>query len=170
MEDLQTVESMTVHGALGSVCTGGHYASVPEVKDAVHAMYEQAITRPMFCHLSVPRSPLPTPLPFPSIFGNLVGQRGELLGSPVSGSSSRGSLDVHSVPMAVRLHSSSAVLPYIENRLGNLRIFGIERGAPGAELLRSWGFGKDDLDDMEETLSKMVMALAPHSQLSSDSD
>ncbi|TXG65609.1 hypothetical protein EZV62_006884 [Acer yangbiense] len=108
VEDLQTVESMTIHGALGS---GGHYASVPEVKNAVHAI-------------------------------------------PVSGSSSRGSLDVHSVPMAVRLRSSSTVLPYIENRLGNLRRFGIERGAPGAELLRSWGFGKDELDDMEETLSK----------------
>ncbi|KAK0605095.1 hypothetical protein LWI29_022668 [Acer saccharum] len=167
VEDLQAVESMTVHGALGS---GGHYALIPEVKDTVHAMYEQARTRPMFCHLSVARSPLPIPLPFPSIFGNLVGQRGELLGSPVSGSSSRGSLDVHSVPMAVRLRSSSAVLPYIENRLGNLRRFGIERGAPGAELLRNWGFGKDDVDDMGETLSKMVMTLDPHSQMSSDSD
>ncbi|KAK3222751.1 hypothetical protein Dsin_009776 [Dipteronia sinensis] len=93
VEDLQSVESMTVHGALGS---GGHYALIPEVKDTVHAMYEQARTRPMFCHLSVARSPLPIPLPFPSIFGNLVGQHGELLGSPVSGSSSRGSLDVHS--------------------------------------------------------------------------
>ncbi|KAK3200333.1 hypothetical protein Dsin_023748 [Dipteronia sinensis] len=72
--------------------------------------------------------------------------------------------------MAVRLLSSSAVLPYIENRLGNLRRFGIEQGAPGPELLRSWGFGKDELDDMGETLSKMVMALDPHSQLSSDSD
>ncbi|KAH7566528.1 hypothetical protein ACOSP7_023060 [Xanthoceras sorbifolium] len=167
VEDLQAVESMTIHGALGS---GGHYASVPEVKDTVHAMYEQAMSRPMFCHLSVARPPLPIPLPFPSIFGNLVGRRGELLGSPVSGSSSRGSLDVHSVPMAVKLRSSSVVLPYIENRLGNLRRFGIERGAPGAELLRSWGFGKDELDDLGETLSKMVMALDPHSQLSSDSD
>ncbi|XVF17734.1 hypothetical protein REPUB_Repub10bG0149200 [Reevesia pubescens] len=167
VDDLQAVESMTVHGAIGS---GGHRASVSEVKNAIHGAYESAITRPMFCHLSVARCPLPIPLPFPSIFGNLVGRNGELLGSPILGSVSRGSLDVHSIPMAARLRSSSAILPFLENRLGNLRKFGIERGSAGTELLRSWGFGMDEVEDIGETLSKMVRTVNPHSEISSDSD
>ena len=148
----------------------GHRASVSEVKNAIHGAYEHAITRPMFCHLSVARCPLPIPLPFPSIFGNLVGQHGELLGSPILGSISRGSLDVHSIPMAARLHSSCAILPFLENRLGNIRKFGIDRGSPGTELLRSWGFGKDEVEDIGETLSKMVRKVNPHYEISSDSD
>ncbi|XP_021825075.1 protein misato homolog 1 isoform X1 [Prunus avium] len=167
IEDLQSVESISVHGALGP---GGQRASVSEVKDMVHAAYEHATTRPMFCHLSVVQCPLPIPLPFPSIFGNRVGQHGELLSTPIIDSPSRGSLDVHSIPMAARLRSSSAVLPFLENRLGSLRSFGIARGAPGAELVRSWGFAKDELEDMGEVLSKMITTLDPRSQMSSDSD
>ncbi|XP_062102108.1 uncharacterized protein LOC133811062 [Humulus lupulus] len=166
-EDLQAVESITAHGTFSS---GLKRASVPEAKDMVEASYKQATSRPMFCHLSVAQCPLPIPLPFPSIFGNLVGQQGELLGSPITGYSSRGSLDVHSIPMAARLRSSSAVLPYLENRLGKLRRYGIERGAPGAQLLRSWGFGQEELEDMGEVLSKMVVTLNPESLISSDSD
>lgn len=167
VEDLQSVESMTVHGVLGS---GGQRASISEVKDMVHSAYERAITRPMFCHLSVALCPLPIPLPFPSIFSNRVGQHGEVLGTPVIGSPSRGSLDVHTIPMAARLRSSSAVLPFLENRLGDLRKFGFARGGVGAELLRSWGFAKDESEDMAETLSKMILELNPRSQMSSDSD
>ncbi|KDP31886.1 hypothetical protein JCGZ_12347 [Jatropha curcas] len=167
VEDLQAVESMTVHGALGS---GGSHASVSDVMDTVNEAYKHALTRPKFCHLSVAACPLPIPLPFPSIFGSLIGQHGELLSSPLPGSSSRGSLDVHSIPMAARLRSSSAVLPFLENRLLNLRRYGIERGAPGAELLRSWGFAKDELEDIEQNLSKMVTTLDDRYQVSSDSD
>ncbi|XP_008241539.1 PREDICTED: protein misato homolog 1 [Prunus mume] len=167
IEDLQSVESISVHGALGPGTTGW---VISEVKDMVHAAYEHATTRPMFCHLSVAQCPLPIPLPFPSIFGNRVGQHGELLSTPIIDSSSRGSLDVHSIPMAARLRSSSAVLPFLENRLGSLRSFGIARGAPGAELVRSWGFAKDELEDMGEVLSKMITTLDPRSQMSSDSD
>lgn len=124
----------------------------------------------MFCHLSVAQCPLPIPLPFPSIFGASVGQQGELLSSPITGSSSRGSLDVHSIPLAARLRSSSSVLPFLENRMGKLHRYGIERGAPGAQLLRSWGFGQDELEDMGEMMSKMVVQLKPDSGMSSDSD
>lgn len=166
VEDLQAVESMTIHGALGS---GGHRALVSEVKDMVRAAYENATTRPRFCNLSVALCPLPIPLPFPKIFGNLVGQHGELLGSPVD-SPLRGSLDVHSIPLAARLRSSSAVLPFLENRLGNIRRLGIQQGAAGAEIVRNLGYGKDELEDMGETLSKMVLELDPYSQMSSDSD
>ncbi|XP_061341724.1 uncharacterized protein LOC133288041 [Gastrolobium bilobum] len=166
IEDMQAIEYMTVHGALAS---GGHPASVSEVKDTVDAAFQRANTRPMFCHLSVALCPLPIPLPFPSIFGNHVGQHGELMGGQMTNSSSRGSLDVHSIPMAARLRSSSVVLPLLERKLQNLHRFGIERGAAGTELLRSWGFGKEELEEMEEMLSKMVATLSPP-QMSSDSD
>ena len=117
----------------------------------------------MFCHLSVAQIPLPIPLPFPPIFGPFVGQRGELLGSPSS-------VEVESVPLAARLRSSSAVLPFVEKRLGKLRSYGIARGAPGAQLLSSWGFAHDELEEMSEALSKMVATLSPDLAISSDSD
>ncbi|XP_057481392.1 uncharacterized protein LOC130773935 isoform X2 [Actinidia eriantha] len=167
VEDLQAVESLTIHGAHEA---GGKRASVSEVNNAVQAVYNHTMTRSRFSHLSVATCPLPIPLPFPSIFGNLVGQRGELLGSPISSYPSRGSLDVHSIPMAARLRSSSAVLPFLEKRLGNLRRLGIQQGAVGTQVVRSWGFGNDDLIDIGENLSKMVMTLDPHSEVSSDSD
>ena len=150
--------------------TGNTRASVPEINDKVDAAYKRATSRPMFCHLCVAQSPLPIPLPFPPIFGKLVGQHGELLDRSNTSSSSRGSLDVHSIPMAARLRSSSAVLPFVENRLMKLRRFGIERGAPGAQVVRSWGFGQEELDDMSEMLSKLVVALKPDSEFLSDSD
>lgn len=165
-EDMQAVEFMTVHGALRSE---GHHASISDVTDSVNAAYENSLSKPSFCHLSVSRCPLPIPLPFPKIFCSLVGQHGELLSSPVPDCLSRGSLDVHSIPVAARLRSSTAILPFLETRLANLRRLGIQQGAPGTELVRSWGFGKDELEDMEETLSKLVSTLDERAQLS-DSD
>ncbi|KAL8028965.1 hypothetical protein ABFX02_14G197000 [Erythranthe guttata] len=179
VEDMHSLESVTVHGAFASGC---ERASVSQVKEAVQSAYINAVKRPKFSHLSVSQCPLPIPLPFPSIFGNLVGRNGELLsldnnnsnnnkGILDNSSSRRGSLEVHSIPMAARLRSSIAVLPFVENRLGNLRKFGIARGALGSEILTSWGFGKDDAQDLAETLSNMVLTLKPYSQgSSSDSD
>ncbi|KAL6961562.1 hypothetical protein U1Q18_039333 [Sarracenia purpurea var. burkii] len=193
VEDLQAVESMTIHGAhtsasplasvagdLGereernlSLSCVNHWdrrASISKVKEAVQAAYNNLATRPRFSHLSVASCPLPIPLPFPSIFGNLVGQHGELLDRTISGYASRGSLDVHSIPMSARLRSSSAILPFLQNRLQNLRRFGLGQGAPVTELIRKWGFGKDELEDLGETLSKMVTTLDPRPEVSSDSD
>ncbi|KAL2348418.1 hypothetical protein Fmac_002418 [Flemingia macrophylla] len=166
VEDVHAIEHVTVHGAFASE---GHRASVREVKDTVDTAFRCANTRPMFCHLSVALCPLPIPLPFPSIFGNHIGQHGELMGGQFTNSSRKGSLDIHSIPMAARLRSSSAVLPFLESKLRNLNRFGIAPGAAGAELLRSWGFGREELVEMEEMLSKMVVALRPP-QLSSDSE
>lgn len=141
------------------------------MREGVETEYEKASTKPRFSHVSVSLCPLPIPLPFPSIFGNLVGRRGERLSVPVSGSPSRrGSLDVHSIPMAARLRSTTAVLPFLENRLANIRKFGIERGSIGADLLRSWGFGKEEIEEVGENLSKMVLTLDPQQAYSSDSD
>ncbi|XP_038883560.1 protein misato homolog 1 isoform X2 [Benincasa hispida] len=166
-EDLLALESMTVHGVFGS---GGERASISELKDQISAAYEGESVRPMLCHLSAAQCPLPVPLPFPSIFGNLVGQHGQLLATPISSASFRGSLDVHSIPMAARLRSSNAILPFLERRLTNLLRHGTVQGSSAAPLLRSWGFGREELEDMGESLSKMVLALNPHSLSSSDSD
>lgn len=160
VEDLRAVESIT---SLGAFSSGLDRASVREVNATVETAYKRAKSRPMFCHLSVAQIPLPIPLPFPPIFGPFVGQRGELLGSPSS-------VEVESVPLAARLRSSSAVLPFVEKRLGKLRSYGIARGAPGAQLLSSWGFAHDELEEMSEALSKMVATLSPDLAISSDSD
>lgn len=167
MEDVLSVETLVIHGAFKS---GEQRASVSEVQHAISAAYEQASSRPRFCHLSAATCPLPIPLPFPSIFSENVGRCGQLLGNPNPNSASKGSLDVHSIPMAARLRSTNAVLPFMSNRLDNLRRYGIQRGALGGELLKSWGFEKEDLVDIVETLSNMVRTLNPYSDVSSDSD
>lgn len=150
---------------------GCQEATISEVNSAVDSAYANAVRRPRFSHLSVSRCPLPIPLPFPSIFGNFVGERGELLGSPDSSISTRGSLDINSIPMVTRLRSSTAILPFLEKRLHNLRRFGIQQGALGSGLIRDWGFGKDEIEDMGETLSKMVITLNPScEEESSESD
>ncbi|KAL6513297.1 hypothetical protein OROGR_020783 [Orobanche gracilis] len=168
VEDMQALEALTIHGAFAS---GSKIATISEIKDAVESAYTNAVEKPKFSHLSIAQCPLPIPLPFPSIFRNLVGQNGELLDDPpISNYASRGSLEVRSIPMAARLRSTAAVLPFLENRLENLRKFGISRGVLGAEVLGSWGFGKEDIEEMGETLYNMVRTLSPASQMSSDSD
>lgn len=167
VEDLLALETMSIHGILGPGC---QEAMISEVNSAVQTAYANAVRRPRFSHLSVSRCPLPIPLPFPSIFGNFVGQRGELLATPDLGFRTRGSLDIHSIPMAARLRSSTAILPFLEKRLHNLRRFGIQPGALGGGLVRDWGFGKDEIEDMGETLSKMVITLNPSCEESSESD
>ncbi|CAF2133397.1 hypothetical protein BRARA_K01287 [Brassica rapa] len=167
VEDNQSVESMCILGALRSE---DQEATVSEVRNAVDASYDEQ-SRPLFCNLSVSRVPLPVPLPFPSIFGNLVGRRGEILSSPASDLMCRGSLDVHSVPVATRWRSSSAVLPFLESRMVNLEKLGIQWGAVGSDVVRTWGFGREELQEMRENLAKMVSELSPHQFLeSSDSD
>ncbi|XP_008792583.2 protein misato homolog 1 isoform X1 [Phoenix dactylifera] len=155
-DDLHAVESLIIHGALHS---GDHRASISQVKDAINASYLGGSQKPKLAYLSIALCPLPIPLPFPSIFGSCVGRHGELLGNQSEGAHSRGSLEIDSIPMAARLRSSKAVMPLIERRLGNLRKHGTARGAPGAELLRSWGFGKDEVEDMGEFLSRLLMSL-----------
>lgn len=125
---------------------------------------KNAMQMPQFSYVSVSRCPLPIPLPFPSIFGSAVGQHGELSGTPILGPPSRVSLDVHSIPMAVDYVPAVLYLPFLESRLHNLRRFGIQQGAWGTELARTWGFEKDELEDTAERLSKMVTALNPHAE------
>ncbi|KAK9705004.1 hypothetical protein RND81_07G026300 [Saponaria officinalis] len=167
LEDSQSVETLVINGAFQS---GGNRATVSEVQQAISAAYGHSIPRPRFCHLSVAACPLPIPLPFPSIFSDNVSQSGQLLGSPTPNSVSKGSLDVHSIPMTARLRSSHDVLPFLSNRVDNLWKYGIRRGALGGELLSSWGFGREEVEDMAETLSNLVKVLDPFSDGSSDSD
>ncbi|KAH0900619.1 hypothetical protein HID58_040122 [Brassica napus] len=95
---------------------------------------------------------------------------GEILSTPGSDSMYRGSLDVHSLPVATRWRPSSVILPFLESRLGNLERLGIQRGAMGSYVARKWGFGEEELQDMRENLSNMVSKLSPHHSSDSDSD
>ncbi|KAK8694756.1 hypothetical protein V6N13_072301 [Hibiscus sabdariffa] len=87
-----------------------------------------------------------------------------------SGFASRGSLDVHSIPVAARMRCSCAMLTFLKNRFGNLYRIGIQPWSPGTELLRSWGYGKDEVDDVGETLSKMISIVNPRYEISYYSD
>jgi len=167
-EDPYAVESLVFHGALGS---GGQRASISQVKDFVCSALEGRETKPKFSHLSVSPCPLPVPLPFPSIFSSSIGQHGEILSNNLpEGMRPKGSLDVVSIPMAARLRSSNAIVPFIERRSASLQKLGMSRGGLGSQVLRDWGFGKEEVEDMGEHLAKMLRPFYPEMDLSSDSD
>uniref|UniRef100_A0A0E0I012 DML1/Misato tubulin domain-containing protein n=1 Tax=Oryza nivara TaxID=4536 RepID=A0A0E0I012_ORYNI len=88
-----------------------------------------------------------------------IGRHGEILSDHAEESQPKGSLDIESIPMAARLRSSSTVLPFIERRSGSLQKHGVARGAIGSLVLRDWGFGREEVDDMGEHLAKLCM---PH--------
>jgi hypothetical protein len=136
----------------------------------VCAAYERRATKPKFSHLSVSPCPLPIPLPFPSFFRSNIGRHGEIIGSHSEGTPPKGPLDVESIPMAARLRSSNAVLPFIERRSLSLQKLGVARGALGTQILRDWGFGKEEIEDLSEHLLKMVRTFHPEDGLTSDSD
>jgi hypothetical protein len=150
--------------------TGGHRASILQVKDSVYSAFEGRPTKPKFSHLSVSQCPLPIPLPFPSIFSNSIGQHGEILRDHSEGTLTKGSLEVISIPMVARLRSSNVILPFIERRSASLQKLGVARGALGSQVLQDWGFGKEEVEDMGEHLMKMLRPFYPEMDLSSDSD
>ncbi|CAL4970386.1 unnamed protein product [Urochloa decumbens] len=166
-EDPYAVESLVFHGALDS---GGRRASVSQVKDFVCSALECRETKPKFSHLSVSPCPLPIPLPFPSIFSSSIGQHGEILSNDhPEGTRLKGSLDVVSVPMAARLRSSNAIVPFIERRSVSLQRLSA-RGLLGSQILQDWGFAKEEVQDMVEHLAKMLRPFHPEMDLTSDSD
>uniref|UniRef100_A0A0E0BSC8 DML1/Misato tubulin domain-containing protein n=1 Tax=Oryza glumipatula TaxID=40148 RepID=A0A0E0BSC8_9ORYZ len=150
--------------------TGGQRTSISQVKDSVCSVYEARETKPKFSHLSASLCPLPVPLPFPSIFRGNIGRHGEILSDHAEESQPKGSLDIESIPMAARLRSSSAVLPFIERRSGSLQKHGVARGAIGSLVLRDWGFGREEVEDMAEHLAKLLGPFHPEMDLTSDSD
>lgn len=167
--DTQGAENLVIQGALHS--GRGGRASISEVRESVSGIQQSRTRGLSFCHLSVSQCPLPIPLPFPCIFGNFIGQHGEILGSPLAGTNGRGALDVFSIPMTTRLRSSKAILPFLEKRLQDLQSLGITRGSPGGQLLEAWGLEKADVQDLGESLSEMVLSFDPTAMdSSSDSD
>lgn len=167
--DTKGAENLVIQGALHSGRRG--QASISEVRESISGIQQSHRRGLSFCHLSVSQCPLPIPLPFPRIFGNFIGQHGEILGSPLAGANGRGSLDVFSIPMATRLRSSKAILPFLEKRLQDLQSLGIARGSPGGQLLEAWGLEKADVQDLGESLSEMVLSFDPTAlDSSSDSD
>ncbi|KAL5206520.1 hypothetical protein ABZP36_034729 [Zizania latifolia] len=166
-EDPYSVESLVVHGALDR---GGQRTSISQVKDSICSAYEGRETKPKFSHLAVSLCPLPIPLPFPSIFRSNIGRHGEILSNHPEGAQPKGSLDIESIPMVTRLRSSSVILPFIERRSGSLQKHGVARGAIGSQVLRDWGFGREEVEDMGEHLAKLLLPFHPEMDLTSDSD
>lgn len=162
-------ENLVIQGALHS--GRGGQASISEVRESISGIQQSYRRGLSLSHLSVSQCPLPIPLPFPRIFGNFIGQHGEILRSPLAGTNGRGSLDVFSIPIATRLRSSRAILPFLEKRLQDLQSLGIARGSPGGQLLEAWGLEKADVQDLGESLSEMVLSFDPTAlDGSSDSD
>ncbi|EEC77882.1 hypothetical protein OsI_17172 [Oryza sativa Indica Group] len=147
-EDPYSVESLVVHGALDR---GGQRTSISRVKDS---------------HLFAPSL---SPFRSRQSSGN-IGRHGEILSDHAEESQPKGSLDIESIPMAARLRSSSTVLPFIERRSGSLQKHGVARGAIGSLVLRDWGFGREEVDDMGEHLAKLLRPFHPEMDLTSDSD
>ncbi|KAF3333896.1 protein misato 1 [Carex littledalei] len=167
-EDLYMAESLVFNGALYS---GVNRASISQVKDSICRVYDKGLrAKPKSSHLSISLTPIPIPLSFPSIFPTSTGRHGETLVDQPEAGPPRGPLEVESIPIATRLRSSIAIKPFIEGRYNNLLRHGMARGAKGAGILRDWGFGKDEVDDIGEHLSKMVRVFDPSSEMTSDSD
>eukprot|EP01018_Ginkgo_biloba_P013752 Gb_03250 [translate_table: standard] len=167
--DTQGAETLVIQGALHS--GRGGQAFVSEVRESVYGVHQGPPRGSSICHLSVSRCPLPIPLPFPCIFGNSIGQHGEILGTTLAGNRGRGALDISSIPMATRLRSTKAILPFLEKRLQDLRSFGMTSGSAGGQVLEGWGFQKAEVQDLGESLSELVLAFDGASmETSSDSD
>ncbi|KAH9289531.1 hypothetical protein KI387_033648 [Taxus chinensis] len=167
--DTRGAEALVIQGAVHS--GRGGQAFISEVRDSIFPEHEGHARRLPDCHLSVSQCPLPIPFPFPCIFGNFIGQNGEILPSPSAKPPGRGGLDVLSIPIATRLRSSKAILPFLENRLQNLQNWGIASGSPGGHLLETWGLQKADVEDLGESLSEMVLSFDDSlMDTSSDSD
>ncbi|CAN6487029.1 unnamed protein product [Victoria cruziana] len=165
-DDADGIESAVIHGVLHQ---GGTRASITEVKEAFYLERRNNSYLPIFSNISVALCPLPIPLPFPRLFWNTLGQHGEVT-TNLRATEAVGSLDVFTIPMAARMRSSNAILPFVEKRLLDLRRYGMARESLGIQLLQSWGFQIDELEDMAESLANMAQLLGGDSEGSSDSD
>ena len=116
-----------------------------------------ARTRPG-SHLASSKCPLVLPLPFPNLF-KPTGKEIIKLGS-----------DISSIPIASKLRSSSAVLPYLEKRLQTLQ--NLHRGSLGLQILEGWGMGKDEVQELVELNSNVIASYrnTEGSDYESDSD
>lgn len=83
----------------------------------------------------------------------------------------RGGLDVVSAPVAARITSSNSLLPYLKERLINIRKWGLSRASLGSGVLEDWGIGKEETQDLAEILSDLTVAYGERMHdSSSDSD
>eukprot|EP00252_Welwitschia_mirabilis_P000058 TRINITY_DN10036_c0_g1_i1.p1 TRINITY_DN10036_c0_g1~~TRINITY_DN10036_c0_g1_i1.p1 ORF type:complete len:223 (-),score=54.65 TRINITY_DN10036_c0_g1_i1:86-754(-) len=162
--DSEVSELLVILGALLENKGKGVQASVFEVQDALDCIQGQ--TRLSNYHLSVSKCPLPIPLPFPRIFGNSIGDHGQIIGSPSSCPRCPASHDVFSIPMATRLRTSKAIHPFLKKRKQDLSNLGLVRGSPGSHVLEEWGLEKTEVQELAETLADMVHAL----DMQSDND
>lgn len=123
------------------------------------------------CQLSISPIPLSIPLPFPCIFGPYISSRGDILPNPITSVAGRGGVDVLSMPVAARVTSSDALLPYVKGRLMSFRKLGLSRASVGPGVLEDWGFAKEEAVDLAEVLGNLAGAYSDRAYDSStDSD
>jgi hypothetical protein len=76
--------------------------------------------------------------------------------------------DVSSLPIASRLRSSSAILPYLDKRLQTLQ--NLHTGTLGWQILGGWGIGKDEIQELVELNSNLIAAYKNAESSESDPD
>ncbi|KAG6549008.1 hypothetical protein Mapa_009450 [Marchantia paleacea] len=110
-------------------------------------------------HLAVSQCPLAVPLPFPCIFASHIGKYGNILPRPnVISKQGRGGIDVISAPVAARVSTSRAVLPYIKRRSMDMQQLALARSTTGPSLMQDWGFAREEVQELSESLSSMLAA------------
>ncbi|XP_078430585.1 plasma membrane, autoregulation-binding site, misato segment II, myosin-like, tubulin/FtsZ protein [Wolffia australiana] len=140
IDDPRAVESLVIQGALIS----GRRPNLHEVESLIQKEYE-SYGSARFSHLALALCPLPVPLPFPSFFN-----------------------EASSIPMAARLRSTAAILPFLRRRCDDLRRLGF--AGSGAGILAEWGIARGEAEELAEAMATMTAELDPHPELSSESD
>ncbi|MCO5578869.1 hypothetical protein L7F22_032716 [Adiantum nelumboides] len=103
--------------------------------------------RTPFNHVAASLCPLAVPLPFPDIFSPLVASEVQ----PMKSKS-----DILSIPVATKLCTSEAVLPYLNKRLCSLQHPG--GGSLGWQILEKWNLQKDEVKELYEVITNIAAA------------
>ncbi|KAI5062184.1 hypothetical protein GOP47_0022723 [Adiantum capillus-veneris] len=116
--------------------------------------------RTPFYRVSASLCPLAVPLPFPDIFTPLVASEVQ----PTKCKS-----DISSIPIATKLCTSVAILPYLEKRLRNLQH--PSGGSLGWQILERWNRQKDEVRELSEIIANSAAAYGSTTrELASDSE
>lgn len=163
-DDTAASEALVIQGAL--MADPAHRASVQEV-DYLYRHRHNSKSSLSVCHLAAFLCPLAIPLPFPNLFRPSVGQLGEILVKSTNSNPKKTGSGVSSIPISARLRMSAAILPYIESKLHNLQHFCLSRGSLGGQVLETWGFQKDEIQEFYELSSKTAAAYGRYVETSS---
>ena len=139
--------------------TGGPppYALMQEAKEALQRNLRQEHWGMCVRHTTLCQLPILVPLPFPPIFDECVGRRGELIDHlHTSGIFRKSGVDVEVVPSLSRTSSGLPALALVQAALEKLQRYGLRRGSAGAALLAEWGLAMEEAQEVAEQLQKQI--------------